>query len=408
MTDLFVSRSANLPYVTNVQTINSLPYPYSRYGDVCLVDAVNGSDAIASQNGYPYKSVNAAVSNSTAGSTVWVMPGTYTLSETLNLHSNTCLRGLNTQTCILQLCNVVSNTTLINMSAQTRIEDLTMILQSAADVSLTGLYYPSGTSLNSKLRTAVLNVFSDANSSNTVLGLHSPGTSATTYSSSSAVRACTINVSAASTGIIRGLLVDGPNRFATRDTNIICTGNAINSIGVETTNISAFAELKTSTIGGELYDINRSRGDIQLGFTDLIHNSANGNSFSAVIEGSTTFFGIIGNLTTNTSYNVVPGSSDVNFLPDTPFRVPVTQNMILYVSVIQFTGVLDVGQQLHFDVHRNNIVAPVYTISMGSGETSKVNRLTSADFDQGDTYYGILRTVGNPESGTFTATLGFY
>jgi hypothetical protein len=394
--------------ISSVATINTLPYPYSRFGNVLMVDPVNGSDGIASRNGYPYKTVEQAVSNSTTGDTVWIMPGTYNLCAGLFPHSGTCLRGLNTQTCQINLCNVTTAATLITMSSQVRVEDLTLTLHSASNVSLTGFEYPSGTSLNSKIRTAVVNVYSDYVGGNTVIGLHSPGTSATSFSSSSAIRACTINVSTASTGKVRGLLIDGPNRFAIRDTNIISTGPSNDNVGVETTNISAFAELKSSSIGGTLYDINRTSGNILLGFTDLLRNSANGNSFSVVVEGSTTFFGIVGNLQADTSYFVGPGTTAVNALPSAAFPVPVTQDMALYTGVIQYTGSLTGVEQIHMDVYRNNNPTRVYTISMGQGMQSRLNNSTSVDFTRGDTYYAIVRTIGNPDTGTFTGTLGFY
>ena len=394
--------------LSNVSTINTLPYPYSRFGNVLLVDDVNGNDGIASRNGYPFKTIEQAVTNSTAGDTVWIMPGTYNLTSGLFPHAGTCLRGLNVQTCSINLCNVTTAATLITMSSQVRVEDLTLTLHSASNVSLIGFEYPSGTSLTSKFRTAVLNVNSEYVGGNTVIGMHSPGTSATSFSSSFAVRSCTVSVSTASTGKVRGLLVDGPNRFAIRDTNIICTGPSNNNIGVETTDVSAYAELKTSTIAGTLHDINRTSGDILLGFTDLVNNDANGNSFSVMVEGSAVFFGVLGNPDANQTYYLVPGTVKLGDLPNSAFSIPSTQNMALYIGVLNFTGTIGVGQSMTFNVYKNADVSPSYSIQLTEGQTSKTNSTQSIHLNTGEVYHATLVTVGNIGKGIFTATIGFY
>jgi hypothetical protein len=82
--------------------------------------------------------------------------------------------------------------------------------------------------------------------------------------------------------------------------------------------------------------------------------------------------------------------------------------MILFNGVIRFTGTISIGQSVSLHVHKNNNPTPVYIITLNQGETTKINTLQSVDFNQGDTFYAELVTVGNPGTGTFTATLAFY
>jgi len=156
-----------------------------------------------------------------------------------------------------------------------------------------------------------------------VYGIQSSSTSTTsaTFSSSSAVRACTINVTASGTGAVRGIMVDGPNRFIIRDTIVYVTGAATNLRGVETTsavNQGSYAELKTSTIygmstvGATGSDIQRTQGTIVLNATDLVNANANSQGFSVKTEPSNIFYGVVGNVGNGTHY-LLPGNNGLFF-----------------------------------------------------------------------------------------------
>ena len=110
----------------------------------------------------------------------------------------------------------------------------------------------------------------------------------------------------------------------------------------------------------------------------------------------------------NHTYYLVPGTISVGSLPNAPFQVPCTQNVILFVSSISFAGTLGVGVSITLNVYKNNSVTPNYSIGLAQGETVKINSSKSVDFSAGDLYHVELITVGNPSTGTFSGSLGFY
>jgi hypothetical protein len=119
-------------------------------------------------------------------------------------------------------------------------------------------------------------------------------------------------------------------------------------------------------------------------------------------------FGILGNLGSNTHYHVVPGTIKVADLPATPFQFPITQNMILFCGIMRYTGTLGVGVTITATIFKNGTATPyALQLTSASGGTI-INQQTSVDFILGDVYDVQIDTVGNPGSGTFTATLGFY
>jgi hypothetical protein len=378
------------------------------------VDAVYGNNvtAAADPTRYPFLTIASALSNASSGQTVFVRPGTY--SEKITMPTGVALRGANTQTVTIAQSNTTSNTTLLTMGSNCRVEDVTLNLTSASNVNLTGIDWPSGTPLTSKLRTAVVNVTSSATGSNTIVGMLSSGSSATTYSASDATRGVTISVDASSSGPIRGLYMTGSNWFGIRDTNINVRGTGGNIVGVETTNAGSYASLKHSTIrGGDAstnhYDVNRTAGEILLGNVDLHNNTANGNGFSVTTEGAITHYGTTGNFANGSNYYMVPGFVRQGDLPTTTFGIPVTQNMILFSGTFQ-TGptALPAGTSVKLSVYRNNILTDV-SLTISAGQTLASNTTQSTDFRRGDLLDIRFVPAGSNLNGRdFAASFAFY
>jgi hypothetical protein len=382
-------------------------------GNTLTVDAVYGNDTTAAADPYvkPFLTITSALSNVSAGQTVFVRPGTY--SEKLTIPTNVALRGANVQTVTVQQLNTTSNTTLLTMGSNCRVEDMTLTLTSLCNVNLTGIDWPSGTPLTSKLRTAVVNVTSGGTGSNTIVGMLSAGTSVTTYSASDAVRSCTISVDASSSGPIRGVYVTGSNWFALRDANINARGTGSNIVGVETTNAGSYASLKHSTVrGGDgtgiRYDINRTAGEVLLGSADLVNNTANGNGFSVTTEGAITHYGTTGNFANGTTYYLVPGFVRQGDLPTSTFGIPVTQNMILFSGTFQSSPALPTGQSVKLSAYKNNVLTD-FSMNIVAGQTLASNVTQSVDYRRGDTM--DLRMVvsgGNFNGADFAASVAFY
>jgi hypothetical protein len=377
-------------------------------GNTLQVDAVYGNDITAAINPYssPFLTISAALSNAQPGQFVFINPGTY--NETITIPDNVSINGAGTQCVIIQKLNVTQNTTVVTVGTNSRLENVTVNLSSSGNYDLTGVDFPSGSSITTKIRNSVWNVTSTATGSPTIIGAKSSGTSSTNYSAVDAITRTSINVISSGTGISRGILVSGPNRFAVRDIVVYARGTGTDIIGVETTNASAYAEIKTSTISGASYDINRTAGNILLGFTDLKNSKTNGNSFSVVTESSNTIFGMIGNLGANTTYYLVPSIVPIGSLPASTFSIPFSQNVILFSGILKFTGTIPSGGSISLNVYKNADVSPSYSIVLNPGETTKINTLNSVDFLSTDTYSVRLTTVGNPTTGTFTSILSFY
>jgi hypothetical protein len=388
-------------------------------GNTLTVDAVYGNDVSGALTPYtaPFLTITSALSNASSGQTVFVRPGTY--NEKLTIPTGVALRGANVQTVTVQQLNTTSNTTLLTMGSNCRVEDMTFTLTSTSNVNLTGIDWPSGTPLTSKLRTAVANVTSSGTGSNTIVGCLSSGTSATTYSASDAIRSCTISVDASSSGPIRGLYLTGSNWFGSRDVNYNIRGTGSNIVGVETTNAGSYASLKHSSIrGGDgtgtRYDINRTAGDILLGSVDLVNNTANGNSFSVTTEGAVTHFGTTGNFSRGTTYYLVPGFVKQGDLPTSTFGIPVTQNMILFSGTFQLGTALapgnPPGNSVKLTAYKNNVATDMSMTIVG-GATLSSNTTQSVDYRRGDTFdfrFVFSGTDPNFNNYDLAASVAFY
>ena len=308
-------------------------------GNVVRVDQVNGYNPTASIGGLPYETVEAAIaavfSAGVPGKTIWVLPGTYTISEGITIPDGCSIRGVSLQTCVLQM-NVTNSATMITMGANTRVEDLTINLTctgSTNEVVLRGIVFPDvagqSTSQSAKLRTCVLTVRNSTMGKlldSTVTGVEFTGTGVLTKSSFSfnSIKGSTINVFSNGKGNKRGILVSNSNQVSTRDTNIYVaqppdTDSIGSYVGVETNDGSTGSiQLRSTTIGTvtptgiEAYtasDILQTTPalidnptylaspGIQLGpGVDLVTKTAGGKAFSTYNYPTTLFYGCRGTI----------------------------------------------------------------------------------------------------------------
>ena len=316
-----------------------------RMGNVLLVDQVNGNNGTASIGGLPYQTVESALSATSGilGTTIWIMPGTYNLNAGLILSNQIALRGLNTQTCTLQMLGVTTDTTLLTMGENCRVEDLSLRLESTEHHKLIGIEFPGTSTQTSKLRTSVLTVdnstASDVGESN-VFGVVCGGTGGFSESTFSfnCIKGSTINVKSNGAGSKRGIIVSGTNQVSTRDTNIYVatpTGSTGSYVGVETVDpsvpgLTGSIQLRTTSIGApkqldpktfESSDILQTyppsltdpsylaSPGIQIGpGTDLVNKAAGGKPFSTYIYPTTIFYCGKGNAGNNVSGYLWPGT----------------------------------------------------------------------------------------------------
>ena len=308
------------------------------FGRIIQVDAVYGNDSTGKAGQSPFKTINAAVSASTSGDTIWISPATYELSAPLTLVNGTALRGMSLQTTTIQMTNVTSNTTLLTMGENCRVEDVTLNLTSAGHYTLVGVEFPGTTSVTSKLRPTVITVdnstASDVGSSNVYGVLCSgAGSLGSGNFSFNSLKGMTVNVRSVGGGNKRGVYVTGTGAITTRDFNVYVTGSASGGgsfVGVETVNSSGQVQLRSSTVYGMSSDIMQTSGSIELGpGTDLINKTAGGKNFTTYIYPTTIFYGCIGAL--SASYDPVVANYTAYLTPGAvPVQSPATTPRIIH------------------------------------------------------------------------------
>lgn len=323
-----------------------------RTGNTLTVDQLFGDDNRGNSNPYaePFQTIQPALTKAgqlyvatNVPQLVIVNAGIY--NESLVVPDNVSLSGTGAQSVIIQRENVTLDTTLITMGINSRVENFTARLNASANVNLIGCLFPNGTTVNGKLRNSIWTVSSTSTDGNTILGVYAPGTSSTVYSTPNAIQRSTINVSSSGTGIVRGIYTTGVNRFAVRDIVVNATGSS--SIGAEATQGTAVLEIKTSTIGGYLYDIRQpviSAGTdsvIRLSATDLVHTNADATGFATGMEPSHLFFTVRGNFNSAVStHYLTPGTDQFSNLSATPIGIPFVQNLIVFEGVLTFVSAL--------------------------------------------------------------------
>ena len=247
-----------------------------KMGNTLVVDAVNGNDGSGAVNGAPFLTVEAAIAyintNVLTGVTVWILPGTYTLASAttgLTIPANCALRGLNTQTTriVMNASNPNNTVTMLTMGENTRVEDLSLTLNSSdTTTDLIGIDLPGTTSVTSKLRTSVLTVDNSglAVGTNTnVYGVSSGGTgtlSAATFSFN-CLKGSTINVKSNGDGDKFGIYqpsTGGGNQLSTRDLNIYVAAPTTSTstglyVGVYTDNANSQVQMRSTSVGGPPY-----------------------------------------------------------------------------------------------------------------------------------------------------------
>jgi hypothetical protein len=387
---------------------------------------VYGNDTTAALDKYskPFLTIGAALSNASAGQLVLVNPGTY--NESLTIPANVSVNGAGAQAVVIQQLNCTSNTTLLTMGSNCRVENFTANLSSSSNVNLTGVLFPQGTIPTAKLRNSIWTVTSTATGSNTILGCYSPGTSTLDFFPANMIQRSTLNVISSSAGNTRGVLIDNASRFAVRDIVVYARGSGSNIVGGEVTDASGILEIKSCTFGGVItsgagvaYDINRSAGTILIGSTDLLNNNANGNSFTPTQAPTSFTWGVLGNMSANRRYYLVPGTVTVGNLTNEPVTdtyagsnalpVPFVQPSSVIDTTMTFLGTMPSNCTLTMKLIKNRTAPPVLSVMMTSTDGGlKRNTTQSASFAAADTIDVVLDVSGNPGSGSFIGVVGYY
>jgi hypothetical protein len=412
------------------------------------------TNGLKSKYQIPFKTVAAALAIAAAGDTVLVNPGTYTELSGLILPAGIALRGTSTQTTTIQMTGVSAATTLLTMGENTRVEDLTLYLQSPGPFhyDLTGVLFPSGsnTSVTAKIRTCVITVDNSGceyQGTSNVYGVRasSAGTLGSGSFSFNSLKGSTINVRSNGGGKKRGILVDGPNIVTTRDLNVYVsrppnpsTDPSGSYVGIETNNDVGqlgSIQLRSTTVGCVTPDISAGHtytasdilqttpatitnptylasAGIQVGpGTDLVTKSAGNRGFSTYIYPTTIFYGLKGNLdVATTSGYLWPGTQKVsNDFPDTNLVSPAYYRVQQPCLLSGLSAGLNIGAGgtdavtvlvRYTPISTGIITSTPFTVTMVAGETIKEFYNASVRLNTGDRIHvQLLYTGGNGNEG---------
>lgn len=392
-------------------------------GNTIVVDQVYGNDATGAVGGLPFQSVSAAVAYLNAlatvpagGVTIWVLPGSYTLSAGIVVRANCSLRGLSLQTTRISWAASVpgGTATMLTMGENTRVEDLSFTLTSSnATTNLVGVNTPGGSSTNSKLRTAVVTVNNStlgvATTTN-VYGILDDGTGTIGPASFSFnfTRGVTINVFSNGGGAKRAVLVSTANDITFRDTNFyvaapVDAGSTGSYVGVETTNDNANAQFRTCSISGpstsggytgsDILQTTPGTGSIDRGIQlgpgcDLINKTAGGRPFTTYVTPTTLLYCLESNLVAGPRYlwpGTLTSSGDATEVFYRFQQKAIVQGMSFSVR----TGP-GVGKSLTVTVRKSSTgvagsgVATTMTQTISGASTTGTQYTVSVDFAKGE------------------------
>jgi len=392
-------------------TLSSAAYP--RLGRTLVVDSVNGNDSTGAVNGLPFLTIEAAlaaiVSGGLTGVTVWIAPGTYTLASAttgITIPDTCSLRGLSTQTTriVMNASNPGGTVTMLTMGENSRVEDVTLTLNSSnATTNLVGINLPGSTSNTSKLRTAVMTVNNagvPVGSSTNVYGILDDGSGVLGAASFSFnyTRGVTINVYSNGGGNKRGVLVSTGNDVTFRDTNIYVAAPADPTStgdyrGVETTNATSSAQFRTSSISGpstaggytgsDILQTTPGTGNINYGIQlgpgcDLINKTAGGQPFTTYVTPTTLIYCLQSNVVTGPRYlwpGTLTSSGDATEVFYRFQQKAIVQGMSFNLRVAP-----GVGKSVTVTVHRSSTGVP------GSGVATAMTATASGTSTQGTCY----------------------
>jgi hypothetical protein len=254
-------------------------------GNLTIVDGTYGNDATGAREDTtrPFQTIQAALAASISGDAVLVMPGIYTPPVGgLVIPTGISLRGVSEAVCRIKLLNVTADTTLVTMGENSYIQDFELELTSAGHYTLTGIKFGGTTNLTAEVDHVDLEIDNSGagpGASNvTGILVQCTGMPAREVN---AIHASSVTVNSTGSGVKRALLQNvSASNFFVRDCNWVVHGG-IDAIAIETNFAGCLLGAVTGVADGDLADVSRTLGNMELGQIDLIHSNANGYGFTA-------------------------------------------------------------------------------------------------------------------------------
>jgi hypothetical protein len=239
-------------------------------------------------------------------------------------------------------------------------------------------------------------------------GAQSAGVSATTPQLAFAIRGGTIR--AYGTGVlpVRGIIVNGPNRFEVRENVITANGSGPNSVGVETTDASAILGVKLCSVNGDLFDVLQTAGQIRLGATDMQNHTAP-LGMHVDISPTRTFFGILGNPAGNTIYYLPPSIVPVvSASTTTPYTFKFVDTQCIFAIAISFSGTFAAGEAAILTIYKNGVATGLSITLNNLSPPDVLKDNVGVTFTPADVFDMRLAIVGSPDVQAFNGRMLSY
>lgn len=422
-------------------------------GNVAIVDTIYGNDVTGSMSGSPYKTIQGALEHISYGQTIYVLPGTYTITNTINIPNGVSIHGISSQTTIIET-NVTTSATMIHMGEDCLLEGLSLNMNCSGsndNITLKGIVFDGTTAQTSKLRTIYLKIDNTTMTTTTnVIGVEFSGTSNSNSFSTNSIKNSIIHIHSNGDGMKRGILVSGTNNVSIRDTNVyIYEPTNINSlgsyVGIETNDNSneGTIQLRNSTIGVIVpsSDASYNASDIlqttpetildptylvskgiQIGpGTDLLSKSAGGKGFSTYVYPTIIYYGLKGQTNSNKIGYLWPGTQ--KFSNDFPDSDGVSNNNLAAYFRVQQPSLISGLSGSTSNVNETGFVVilsiKVTPYGMSMVDTSFSVTLTDAELDStfynssfrcdtGDRIHLYLDFSGNTDTQDITAQIDLF
>lgn len=398
---------------TSLEYINPMRSALSR---IIYVDQIRGDDVTgavsttATDAIMPFKTLASALVSAGAISgsghvVVYLSAGTYNIVAGLVLGDNISIVGVDASSVIINYTTSATST-MITMGNSCRLEQLTLLMNTTSNVSMTGITFPNATTTTSKIRNVFLDMSATGAGTGSVIGVFVPATSGVDPYFTN-IRATTIRTTSIMTGTERGILVNATGaKLNCRDIIIWSTGIGGNCIGAETNATGCTLYLSTSTIKGITADISQTQGNIHLSSTCLHSGNANGKNFTQCTNTGQLVFSDPGGIGTSTpryyrfgTYAI--GTTEVKLKFNSP-------TVVRNLRVVGITA--GSVTRVYTWYVRKNGVNTILSTGITNGDLTSANTTNTVQFNTGDELSISVEIggTGTPALSDTTVTVDLY
>jgi hypothetical protein len=359
--------------------------------------------------------VEVAVTSSTVapGTTIWLLPGTYTLANPITIPNGVSVCGMYPNTVTLQMLNVTSNTILITLGSGSTLQNCNILLTSQGSYTLVAVLFTANVpSPPSHIISCSITLNNSATSTVGGSGLlvagvlvhgvaNVPITSLTPYIYNS-IQSSFITIYSNGLSRVRGILVEGSNTELLTCSQCIIyiappTNPSVGSyIGIETSVGNTYCICDSTTISGPTADISQTGGQILLGAgSSLVNKTANSLPFSTSNPYTTFYYAVLGNISASPSSGyILPGIvlAQASYPNPTTLSYSFTQSCILYGVTLSSSVAPSNANTVTANIYKNG--NQLITTTISGNQTASTHYSSSVKFARYDTIQVTLTYSG--------------